>query len=105
MCLEELHQKSSEESVVQPDWLPKCHMEMGNDSSVAKDFSGKKKVIATNDSSPVIVSRHKIQAWRVALWLHFGSRGRRMCFRGDKGFSMSALHQSLHTIATMGNSS
>jgi hypothetical protein len=100
MCSEELHQKSSERSVVQSDWLPKCHMEMGNDSSAAKDFSSQKKVITTNDFAPAVVSRHKIQAWRVAIWLYFGSRGRRMCFRGVKGFSMSALLQSLQSKAT-----
>jgi hypothetical protein len=76
-------------------------METGNDSSAAKDFSGQKKVITTNDSAPVDVSRHKIQAWRVvAIWLHFGSRGSQMCFQGDKGFSMSTLHQSLQSKAT-----
>jgi hypothetical protein len=48
MRSEELHQKSSEGSVVQSDWLPKCHMETGNDSSAAKDFSSQKKVITTN---------------------------------------------------------
>jgi hypothetical protein len=75
-------------------------MEMGNDLNAAKDFSGQKKVVTTNDSAPVIVSRHKIQAWRVDIWLHFGSGGRQMCFRGDKGFGMSALHQSLQSKAT-----
>jgi hypothetical protein len=75
-------------------------MEMGNDSSAAKDFSNQKKVITTNDSTLVVVLRHKIQAWRVAIWLHFGSRGRRMCSRGDKGFNMSVLHQSLQSKAT-----
>jgi hypothetical protein len=48
-------------------------MEMGNAPSTAKDFSGQKKVITTNDSALAVVSRHKIQAWRVAIWLHFGS--------------------------------
>jgi hypothetical protein len=52
MCSEEPHQKSSEGSVVQSDWLPKYHMEMGNESSAAKDFSGQKKVITTNESAP-----------------------------------------------------
>jgi hypothetical protein len=39
-------------------------MKTGNDPSTAKDFSGQKKVITTNDSTPAAVSRHKIQAWR-----------------------------------------
>jgi hypothetical protein len=47
MCSEELHQKSSEGSVVQLDWLPKCQMEADNDPSAAKDFSSQKKVITT----------------------------------------------------------
>jgi hypothetical protein len=38
-------------SVVQSDWLPKYHMETGNDSSAAKDFSGQKNV----DYAPVAV--------------------------------------------------
>jgi hypothetical protein len=38
--------------------------------------------------------------WRVAIRLHFGSRGRRMCFRGEKGFNMSVLHQSLQSKVT-----
>jgi hypothetical protein len=73
MFSEELHQKSSEGSVVQSDWLPKCHMETSNDTSAAKDFSGQKKIIMINDCAPIAVSRHKIQAWRVAIWLHFRS--------------------------------
>jgi hypothetical protein len=75
-------------------------METGNDSSAIKDFSGQKKVITTNDSTPVADSRHKIQAWRVAIWLHFESRGWQMYFRGDKGFSKSVLHQSLQSMMT-----
>jgi hypothetical protein len=61
MCSEELHQNSSEGSVVQSDWLPKCHMETGNDPSAAKDFSGQKKVITTNDSALAVFqgTRHK----------------------------------------------
>jgi hypothetical protein len=51
-------------------------MEMGNYPTVAKDFFGQKKIITTNDSAPAVVSRHKIQSWRVAIWLYFGSRGR-----------------------------
>jgi hypothetical protein len=65
-------------------------METSNDSSTAKDFY---------DSAPVVLSRHKIQDWRVAIWLHYRSRGRRMCFRGDKGFNMSTLRQSLQSKA------
>jgi hypothetical protein len=75
-------------------------MKTGNDSSIAKDLSDQKKVITTNDFALVAISRHKIQAWRVAIWLHFGSRGRRMCFPGDKGFNMSTLHQSQQSKAT-----
>jgi hypothetical protein len=71
-----------------------------HDPSAVKDLSGQKKVITTNDCAPAVVSRHKIQAWRVAIWLHFGSQGRQMCFGGDKGFSMSVLHQSLQSKAT-----
>jgi hypothetical protein len=37
-------------------------METGNNSGAAKDFSSQKKVITTNDSAPVDVSSHKIQA-------------------------------------------
>jgi hypothetical protein len=100
MCSEELHQKSSEGSVVQTDWLPKCHMKTSNEPSTAKDFSGQKKVITTNDYAPAVVSRHKIQAWRVVIWLHFGSRGRQMWSWGDKGFNMSTLQQFLQSKET-----
>jgi hypothetical protein len=79
MCSEELYQKSFKGSVVQSDWLRKCHMQTSNDPSAAKDFSGQKQVITTNDSALVVVSKNKIQAWRVDIWLQFGSRGRRMC--------------------------
>jgi hypothetical protein len=62
MCLDELHQKSSKGIVVQLDWLPKCHMKTGNDPSAAKDFSGQKKVIMTNDSTPSVFqgTRYKL---------------------------------------------
>jgi hypothetical protein len=70
-------------------------METSIDSSTAKDFC---------DSAPVVVSRHTIQDWRVAIWLHYRSRGRRMCFRGDKGFNMSTLRQSLQSKATASRS-
>jgi hypothetical protein len=84
MCLEELQYKYSKDSVVQLDWLPKCHMKTGNEPSTAKDFSGQKKVIMTYDSALATISRHMIQAWRVSILLHFGSRGNPMSFRGEK---------------------
>jgi hypothetical protein len=42
-------------------------MKTGNNPSIAKDFSSRKKVIMTNHSAPDAISRHKIQAWRVAI--------------------------------------
>jgi hypothetical protein len=48
MCSEEMHQKSSEARVVQSDWLPKCYMKTGNNSSAAKDFSSEKSKLCTS---------------------------------------------------------
>jgi hypothetical protein len=40
-------------------------MEMGNDPSAAKDFSGQKEVIMTNDSTLAVVqgTRYKLGEW------------------------------------------
>ena len=41
-------------------------MQTDNDPSSAEDFTSQKKVITRNNSAPAGVSRHKIQASRLA---------------------------------------